>query len=112
MALLNQTKNTILAQRVVIADNPLSRMKGLLGRKIFLKGEALVIKPCNAIHTFFMRFAIDCLFLDHNSKVVRAITNLKPWRITSPHFSSHSVIELPSGVVKDSSTKEGDIISL
>lgn len=111
MAILNQTKNTILAQEVEIADHPFSRMKGLLGRKVFLNGEALIIKPCNAIHTFFMHFAIDCLFLDQGNKVVRAISDLKPWRITPPYFSSLLVIELPAGIIKASSTEEGDIIS-
>ncbi len=111
MSLLNKTKNAILAQSVIIADTPFPRMRGLLGRKEFNPGEALIIKPCNAIHTFFMPFAIDCLFVDKNNRVIKSISKLPAFRMTFPCFASKLVIELPAGTLNITSTQIGDILS-
>ncbi len=112
MRLINQTKNTILAEEVSFADTPLKRIKGLLGRKDFHRGQALIIKPCNAIHTFFMRFPIDALFVDRNYKVVQTIAYLKPFRLTSIYFKASLVIELPSGTIQATPTEVGDQLTL
>lgn len=112
MRIVNQTKNQILAEEAVLADTLPQRMKGLLGRKEFKHGEALILKPCNSIHTFFMRFPIDVLFLDKNKRVVKAIPDLKPFRISNIYFSSVLAVELPANTIQATSTTSGDLISL
>ncbi|KPK98541.1 MAG: hypothetical protein AMJ95_03955 [Omnitrophica WOR_2 bacterium SM23_72] len=88
------------------------RAKGLLGTKDFRSGEALVITSCNSIHTFFMRFPIDVLFVDKACKVIKAIHYLRPFRITPLYFKADFTLELPVGTIESSSTTEGDILSL
>ena len=61
MRLINQTRGTVLAENIIFANTPAKRLKGLLGYKNFLNSQALIIKPCNCVHTLFMRFAIDVL---------------------------------------------------
>jgi uncharacterized membrane protein (UPF0127 family) len=87
-------------------------MTGLLGRDGLLEGEGLVIDPCNSIHTFFMRFSIDVLFVDAQGVVVRKIDALKPWRLTWIYFRARKVIELPAGVIQKSGTQAGDQLSI
>lgn len=110
MQIINQTKNTVLAGKVTIADKPLARMIGLLGKDALRKDEALVLRPCNSIHTFFMRFAIDVLFLDAGNKVVARKVCFKPWKMSQIFWKAKSALELPCGVIDNSNTKEGDQI--
>lgn len=111
MRLINQSKNIILAENIILADTPFKRMKGLLGRKDFPPGQALIIKPCNAIHTFFMRFPIDVLFVGSNNQVLSAISSLKPSRLTPIYFQASYVVELPSGTLQNSAATQGDLLS-
>jgi uncharacterized membrane protein (UPF0127 family) len=69
----NLTRNTTIASHVEIAQDPLSRMKGLLGKNDFPKGEALVITHCQSIHMFFMKFPIDVIFCDRQDKSGRPL---------------------------------------
>lgn len=112
MRLINQTKNTVVAENVFLADSLFRRIKGLLGRTTFDKGQALIIKPCNSIHTFFMRFPIDVLFVDKNNKIIQAIPGVRPFKLTKIYFQANSVIELPPGTIKDSLTGLGDTLVL
>ena len=112
MKIINQTKNTALAQNASIACTTFERIKGLLGRKKLEGGEALIIKSCNSIHTCFMQFPIDVLFLDRNNKVIRAISAMKPFRISNIYLSAASVIELPANTIQNTSTSVGDLISI
>lgn len=112
MRIVNQTRNTVLADSVVIADRFLKRIKGLLDRTAFKKGESLVIRNCNSVHTFFMAFAIDVLFLDKRNRVVKVIPGLVPFRATWLYWRAAYVIELPAGMIKDTDTREGDVIAI
>jgi len=109
--IINQTKNTILAIDVIVADTALKRMAGLLGRKTFRPGEALILKPSNSIHTLFMNFPIDVLFLDKENKVIDAIS-MPPSRLSKIYFNSVLVVELPAGTIHQTQTQKGDSISL
>src|SRR3989338_255611 len=111
MELINKTKNTRLAKDIVIANTPVKRMKGLLGKKEFREGQALILKPCNSIHTFFLRFAIDVLFVDKENKIIEAISCLKPFRLTRIYWVSALAIELPSGIILSRQTQAGDTLS-
>ncbi|MCX5711208.1 MAG: DUF192 domain-containing protein [Candidatus Omnitrophica bacterium] len=112
MKAINKSRNIILADDCRVALGALKRAKGLLGRKGMGKSEALVLKPCNSVHSFFMRFAIDLLFIDKNSRVVRIIKEFKPFRISPICFRAAYVIEFPSGAIRPESVQPGDTISI
>lgn len=111
MALVNSSRNAILAEHIIIADSLFSRMKGLLGKDKLCLQHALILRPCNAIHTFFMRFSIDCLFVDKHNRIVKIISDFKPWHISRPYPKSRFVVELPAGTIAATNTREGDTVS-
>lgn len=104
----------LLASKIEIADNFFTRTIGLLGRDSIANGSGLWIKKCNSIHTFFMQFPIDVIFVDKKLKVISVCRDLKPWRITRLHFKATSVFELPAGTldraVEDTTGLKGDAI--
>ncbi|MDD5119827.1 MAG: DUF192 domain-containing protein [Candidatus Omnitrophica bacterium] len=112
MRLINTTKNTVLAENVFLANKSLSRIKGLLGKKVFLPDQAIILDPCNSVHTFFMHFAIDVIFVDRNYKVVKILPKLSPNRITSVYWHSSKVIELPAGSLSLTNTQDQDQLQL
>ena len=112
MKIINTTHNTVVADNGRMADSAVSRMVGLLNRSSFLDGEGLVITKCNSIHMFFMKFAIDCIFVDKNNQVVGLVENIKPFRLSRIFFNASYVIEVPVGVIKQSETQVGDQIDL
>jgi len=112
MEIVNRTRNTVLADKVVIADTLFGRIKGLLGSKDFRWGEALIIKRCNSIHTFFMCFPIDVLFINSKNKIIFMKQALLPWRVSRICWQAKYVIELPCGTITHSKTSLGDEISL
>lgn len=108
----NLTRDSEVAARVRRADRPWSRLLGLLGRAKLAKDEGLLLTPCSSIHTFFMRFGIDVLYLDHNHVVVKAVHALRPFRFSACLRSARSVLELPVGVIEASGTQAGDQLVL
>ena len=106
--LFNRTRGAVLALRVKRAERVLDRMRGLLGRASLEEGEALAIAPCASIHTFFMKFPIDAVFLDRRGRVVRALSDLQPWRATRFHLRGYQAVELPAGTLARTGTREGD----
>jgi uncharacterized membrane protein (UPF0127 family) len=106
----NRTRRCVLAERTERTSTAWERMRGLLGRDGLPHGQALLISPCNSIHMFFMRFAIDVLFLDKDGKIVQAIPRLRPWRATRVYLSARSVLELWAGALEETGTQLGDII--
>jgi uncharacterized membrane protein (UPF0127 family) len=110
--LVNETRGAVLAEEARVAVRALDRMKGLLGRAELPSGQALVIRPCTSIHTLFMRFPIDVLFLDEAGGVLRAIRDLQPWRLTRIYPRASCVAELPAGVLQRTGTDEGDLVRL
>jgi len=67
--------------RAIVARSFLQRAKGLLGRSGLEKGTGMLILKCNCIHTCFMRFPIDAVFLDHKGEVVKTVRGIRPWRL-------------------------------
>ena len=112
MQISNKSKNTILAKEVIVADTLFKRIKGLLGKKTFQQGQALIIEPCNSIHTFFMRFSIDVLFVDKENKVIAAISALASFRLSPIYFKAALVVELPTGTIQATSTQINDLLTL
>ena len=108
MRIRNLTRGTELASSARTARSFWLRLVGLLGRSSLESGEALVLQPCNSIHTAFMRFAIDVLYLDRSGRVVKAVSSLKPFRLSGVLRGGDAVIELPSGVIATTDTAVGD----
>lgn len=102
MIAYNKTRGVEVASRVERADTAGTRMKGLLGRESMEPGEGMWIMPCSMIHTLFMRFPIDTLFLGRDLRVRRVVEELAPWRFSPWVFSAHSVLELRGGALKGS----------
>ena len=108
MRATNKTTGHIIARNLVIADTLWSRAVGLLGRKWLQDGEGLLIRPCCGVHTFFMKFPIDVIFLDGGNRVVAAVSDLKPHRITRIIRASAKVIEVAAGTVSATGTCSGN----
>src|SRR5215218_1821036 len=107
---LNITRAAVLAERADLADSFFARVRGLLGRSTLANGEGLVIRPCNAVHTLGMAFPIDVVHLDVDSRVLRVVANLRPWRLGPVVRGSRGVVELPAGTVTATGTRPGDVI--
>ena len=108
--LVNAETGTHVAGRVTAAVDSASRNRGLLGRH-GLDDEALVIAPCNAVHTFFMKFAIDVLFVDKQGRVTRVVHGVRPWRITGA-LRAFATIELAAGTAARAGVVAGQQLEL
>lgn len=111
MRVINVTKNTVLAEEARTANNFFTRLVGLLNRKSLNKGEALILVPSRCIHSLFMRFPIDAIFVNREDEVVAVIKNLKPYRITPIYSGASFAIELPLGTIEFSRTAVNDKLS-
>jgi uncharacterized membrane protein (UPF0127 family) len=109
LQVLNLTRNTVLASCLEVADCGAKRSKGLLGRESLQTGEGLWIIPCEAVHTFWMRFPIDLVYLDKKKRIRKLRGKVRPWRL-SACLSAHSVLELPSGTIRETRTELGDTL--
>jgi uncharacterized membrane protein (UPF0127 family) len=97
----------IVCENCVLADSALRRMRGLLGRKQLDSGHGLLIRPAPAIHTWFMRFAIDAVFLDRDLNVLSVRRGLRPWRMAGQR-GARAVLELPAGEADRRGVEPGD----
>jgi uncharacterized membrane protein (UPF0127 family) len=106
----NQTRDTVLGHSVDIADSSETRRVGLLKHERLEPGEGLWITPCESVHTFFMKFPIDLVYLDKNRKVRKVRHAVPPWRL-SMCLAAHSILELPAGTAEQTGTSKGDILA-
>jgi uncharacterized protein len=81
--IVNLTRGSVVCEHGLIADRPLRRMRGLLGRPSLPVGEGMLLQPAPSIHTAFMRFPIDVVFLDRSLRVLKIVEKLRPWRVAS-----------------------------
>jgi len=107
----NSRNGQVVAQTVVPAFDSDARRKGLLGRDSFPDGSAMIIAPSNAIHTFWMRFAIDVVFVRRDGVVVKVQESLLPWR-AAVSVKAYAVIELRAGALRQIDLKVGDVVAL
>jgi uncharacterized membrane protein (UPF0127 family) len=107
----NHTRDTILGEAVEIADTSEKRRVGLLKHERLEPGSGLWIVPCESVHTFFMKFPIDLVYLDKQRKVRKVRHAVPAWRL-SACLTAHSILELPAGTVEKSRTMPGDELSL
>jgi len=105
----NVTRGTVLATHLEVADSGPKRNKGLLGRKGLAAGEGLWIIPCESVHTFFMKFPIDLIYLDRKHRIKKVCDSVPAWRL-SVCLSAHSILELPAGAIRSTRTERGDML--
>jgi uncharacterized membrane protein (UPF0127 family) len=89
-----------ICHKMIMATTHFSRMKGLMFSDSLPDCDGFLIKPCNSIHTFFMRYPLDILFLDKEFRIVKALYNLAPWKVTWIYFKSNQVLEMRAGTLK------------
>jgi uncharacterized membrane protein (UPF0127 family) len=106
---INEKNKFVLCENLKVANTFITRLVGLMGSKKMDKFDALLIEPCNSIHTFFMKYPLDVVFLDADNRVVKCVENLAPWRMTFLYLNAKKVLELNAGVLK-SQVSKGDQI--
>jgi uncharacterized membrane protein (UPF0127 family) len=109
-ALLAQDGRVVL-ERCAVADGFVSRFRGLLGRRELEPGEGLLLSPSSSVHTAFMRFPIDVVFLDNTLSVIGVSPNIRPWRLAGRKGARH-VLELPAGESDRRAIEIGDQLTL
>jgi len=100
-----------VCERCRVADRPFARMRGLLGRADLPAGEGILLRPAASVHTWFMRFPIDVVFLDRELRVTKVVSRLRPWRIASGR-GARAVLELSAGECERRGVTAGQRLSL
>jgi len=110
-ALVNARSGQVIAREIELALTRSARRRGLLDRTSLDPSSALVLAPCLMIHTAFMRFAIDVIFVDRDGRVVRIVRELRPWRIAAS-LCAYATVELASGALDSRDVAVGDPLYL
>ncbi len=110
--LVNQRNGYIVSTQIEYADTWLSRLVGLLADSSLKKHEALWLSPCKSVHTIGMRFSIDVVFLDKYNRIKKLGESVKPFRFCKAAKGTHSVLELPSGIIQSAGLQRGDKLLL
>ncbi|WP_422444877.1 DUF192 domain-containing protein [Thermoanaerobacterium sp. DL9XJH110] len=110
MKAINSTRKTVLADRVETAFDFAKRLVGLILTPDFKTGMALLIMPCSSIHTWFMRYPIDVIFLDGDNRVLKVAQSIPPFRFGPVVRKAVKALELPAGVCRATGTEIGDVI--
>ncbi len=109
--LVDRDTGAVVCEACTVADTPLRRMRGLLGRASLTAGEGLLLRPAPMIHTWFMRFPIDAVFLDRELAVVDVAEDVRPWRAAGRR-GARAVLELPSGEAGRRGIRPGSRVQL
>jgi uncharacterized membrane protein (UPF0127 family) len=107
----NLTRDAVLADAADVADTSAKRRTGLLKHTGLAPGDGLWIVPCESVHSFFMKFTIDVLYLDRQHRVKKIRPKMVPWRM-SACLTAHSVLELPAGSITRTGTRKGDQLEI
>jgi uncharacterized protein len=111
MRITNRTRNTLLGTRVTPAPTFWSRLRGYIGRPRPKQGDGILLVPCDAIHTWWMSFDLDVLFVDDRGRVLELVRSLRPWKRTRKVAGARYVLEVPAGTIDASGTRVGDELS-
>jgi uncharacterized membrane protein (UPF0127 family) len=106
--IVNKTRNTVIADEAVLATGFSSRLLGLMFRSGLLEGQGLWIEPCADIHSCFMNFTFDAIFISKELKIVAVESEVKPWRFIWTKKHARSVLELPAGIIARTQCQVGD----
>jgi uncharacterized membrane protein (UPF0127 family) len=110
-AAVRSASGAVVCDNCLVADSPLLRLRGLLGRTPLRGGEGLLLRPTGSIHTCFMRFAIDAVFLDRDGCVLGIAREVKPWRAAAKR-RARAVLELRAGEAAERGLAVGDVLEL
>lgn len=108
----NLTRGRTLAERAVVASTYLMRLVGLLGWRSLPAGDGLLLIPCKIIHTCFMRFPIDVVFLDKEFRILELAENMRPFKVSPFLPAAYCVLELPTGTIRETATEKGDVVCI
>ena len=108
---INRTRESVVCEHTEIADNPWLRLKGLLGRKSLESGHGILLMPSPSIHSAFMRFEFDAVFLDKEFRVLRIEGHIRPWRALMAK-GTKSVLELAAGEIESRGLEVGDELAV
>jgi uncharacterized membrane protein (UPF0127 family) len=111
LVLRNTRTGRIVADRLLPALDSKSRRRGLLQHTSLDAGEAMIIAPTNAVHTWFMKFAIDIAFVTRDGKVLKTRDSVPPWRMSGA-FGGYAVIEMRGGSFAAADTVPGDVLEI
>jgi uncharacterized membrane protein (UPF0127 family) len=106
-AKLERRNGDPVCDRCRVADRPLARMRGLLGRRDLPRGEGVLLRPAASVHTWFMRFPIDVVFLDRELRVLKVVPQLAPWHVAAER-GARAVLELAAGECERRGLRPGD----
>lgn len=95
-ALVSEERGEVVCERCEVAERAPTRLRGLLGRRELPPGDGMLLRPSGSIHTCFMRFPIDAVFLDAELRVLRVRSELRPWRVAAAR-GARAVLELAAG---------------
>lgn len=109
--IVNETRGTVVCERTELADNAWTRLRGLLGRSGLAPGDGMLIVPAPSIHSAFMKFEFDAIFLDRNMEVVGLAARIPPWRARSAR-KAKSVLELAAGEIETRGVQIGDQLAV
>lgn len=112
MKIYKSSKSNLIVDDAKLANSFISRTLGLLSKNLILQNEGLIIKPCCSIHTLFMKFDIDVLFVNRQNKVIAIYEKIRPYRVLPIHPTSFYVVELASGIISAKNIKKGDLLIL
>lgn len=112
MKIYHRATGQCLAEEVTLANTFFKRLRGLMFRRRLAPAEAIWLRPCNGVHTFWMLFAIDVIFLDQQLRIVKLVENMRPFRVTTPQLSARSVLEMPAHTISRASLNVGDQLEI
>ncbi len=112
LSAVNQTKATVIAHSIAVADTSLSRFLGLMGKRALNPDGGLWIVPSSGVHTFWMRMSIDVVALDRNMRVIKLGPRVRPWRISGLSWKTRSVLELAAGRIEACGLEIGDQLKM
>ncbi|HEY3297627.1 MAG TPA: DUF192 domain-containing protein [Armatimonadota bacterium] len=108
MRITDKRNGRVVARDAVIARSIIAQLKGLMCRREFPEGSALIIPGCRQVHTFFVWFPLDLVFVDKAGKAVRIVEGIRPFEISCYSKKAAQTIELPAGAVSTYDIREGD----
>lgn len=110
--MINRNTGKYLCQNTIHANTFMKRLCGLLPYESLPQGDGMLITPCKSVHTFFMRFPIDVIYLDRDLQVVALFENVPKGKTLPYHKKAYSVLELPAGTIEATGTQAGHLLVL
>lgn len=108
--LYNVNKENLVLENVRLANGFLQKFKGLMGRKKLNKSEGLMLLNCNSIHTCFMKFPIDVIFLNIDHEVIAMRKEVRPWRMVNFIKKAYITVEMAAGTIEHKNIEVGDLL--